>query len=219
MTVMPLPQVDAIRRFNRFYTRQIGVLREGLLDSPFSLAEARVLYELAHRQAPTAGALARDLDMDAGYLSRLLRRLVRDGLIAKERAETDGRRSLLHLTKAGRQAFSTLEARSRADVGAMIERLGGEDRARLAAAMDTIEALLGPRLDSAAPFVLRPHRPGDLGWIVHRHAVLYAEEYGWSGEFEALVARVAADFIDRFKPAREQCWIAERDGEIVGSVM
>lgn len=215
------PHVEAIRRFNRFYTRQIGVLQEGFLRSPFSLAETRVLYELAHREAPTAAELGRELGLDAGYLSRMLRGFSRRGLVARAPSKADGRRSHLSLTARGRKAFAPLEARSREDVGAMVRRLAPGDRRRLVDAMGVVGSLLGAPGDGAAervPYLLRLHQPGDMGWVVHRHGALYAQEYRWDERFEALVARIAADFIDHFDPKCERCWIAERNGAIVGSV-
>jgi DNA-binding MarR family transcriptional regulator/N-acetylglutamate synthase-like GNAT family acetyltransferase len=212
------PRVDVVRRFNRFYTRRIGALRAGLLDSPFPLAEARLLYELARRSRPTASEIARDLGLDAGYLSRMLRGLERKRLITRERSADDGRQSLLALTAAGRRAAATLDERSSAEVRAMLGRLPDDGQRRLVAAMRDVERLLGAAPESKAPYLLRAHRPGDMGWVVHRHAVLYAQEYGWDGRFEAMVAKIVAKFIDDFDPQRERCWIAERDGEIIGSV-
>lgn len=208
-------RVEALRRFNRFYTRQIGVLHEGLLNSPFSLAEARVLYELAHRQTPTATELGKDLGLDAGYLSRILRRFAKDGLLVKAASKTDGRQALLSLTAEGRAAFAPLDRRSRGEIGEMLGKLPPREQARLIDAMRTIENSLG---EPPAPYLLRPHRPGDIGWVIHRHAALYAEEYGWDEGFEALVAEIGAKFIRDFDAKRERCWIAEREGDIVGSV-
>jgi len=212
------PRVDVVRRFNRFYTRRIGVLRAGLLDSPFSLAEARVLYELAHRDHPTAAGLAKDLGLDAGYLSRLLRGLERRRLIRRERSASDGRQSLLSLTGEGRRTFATLNTRSSAEVQAMLGKLSDAGQRRLVEAMRDVERLLDAAPEHKTPYLLRPHRPGDMGWVVHRHGALYAQEYGWDERFEALVATIVARFIENFDPKRERCWIAERDGEIVGSV-
>jgi DNA-binding MarR family transcriptional regulator/GNAT superfamily N-acetyltransferase len=212
------PRVDVVRRFNRFYTRRIGALRAGLLDSPFPLAEARLLYELAHREQPTASELARDLALDAGYLSRMLRGLERKRLITRSRAPSDGRQNLLGLTAAGRRAAATLDTRSSAEVRTMLGKLPEAGQRRLVDAMRDVERLLGAAPAPQAPYLLRPHRPGDMGWVVHRHAVLYAREYGWDERFEALVAKIVAKFIDDFDPKRERCWIAERDGESVGSV-
>jgi len=210
--------VAAVRRFNRFYTRQIGVLRQGLLNSPYSLAEARVLYEIAHRQQPTATELGQDLQLDAGYLSRILRSFEQRGLLSKQASPKDARQSLLSLTAMGRAEQSTLEAASNAEVGAMLDTLPVDRQTRLLRAMQAIEKLLGPGEASREPYLLRTHRPGDIGWIVHRHGLLYAREYGWDETFEALVAEIAAKFIRDFKPERERCWVAERDGEILGSV-
>ncbi len=219
MTPRELEQtIAAVRRFNRFYTRRIGVLEEGHLRSPFSLAEVRVLYELAHRDPPAASDLARELELDPGYLSRIVRRLERRGLIDRRAAEDDGRRTLLTLTPRGRDTFTTLDARASEHVAGMLGHLTPSDRRRLAGAMRAIEHLLGEHPEPNTPYLLRPHQPGDLGWVVHRHGVLYAHEYGWNEEFEALVARIVADFVAHYDPKRERCWIAERDGEIVGSV-
>jgi DNA-binding MarR family transcriptional regulator/GNAT superfamily N-acetyltransferase len=210
--------VGAIREFNRFYTRQIGLLGKGYLDSPFTLAEVRVLYELAHQDSPTAGEVAKALGLDAGYLSRMLLSFRKRGFLAREASEQDARRTHLSLTKKGRAAFDVLEAKSEAEVAKMIGRLSAGEQHRLAAAMSTIENLLGQRADPKVPYLVRTHQPGDMGWVIHRHGVLYAEEYGWDEHFEALVARIAAEFIQKFDPKRERCWIAERDGAIVGSV-
>lgn len=209
----------AVRRFTRFYTSRLGVLREGLLDGPFSLTEARVLYELANRERPSAAEIGRDLGLDAGYLSRILRRFREKGLIERARAEADARRSHLALTAAGRAAFAPLDRASREQAAALLQRLSETDQRRLTEAMATIEALLGEARAPKAPYSLRPHRPGDMGWIVHRHGALYAQEYGWDDTFEALVAEIAATFIKDFQPKRERCWIAEKDGGIVGSVL
>jgi DNA-binding MarR family transcriptional regulator/GNAT superfamily N-acetyltransferase len=211
-------RVAAIRRFNRFYTQQIGVLKEGLLDSPFSLTESRVLYELAHRERPTATELVKDLGLDAGYLSRILRGFEKRRLLSRTPSKADGRQSLLALTKQGQRAFAPLQARSRDEIGAMLQKLPADDRGRLTEAMHTIERLLGARPEQKAPYLLRPHHSGDMGWVVHRHAVLYAQEYGLDEEFEALVAEIVAKFIRHFDPDKERCWIAEQEGENVGSV-
>jgi DNA-binding MarR family transcriptional regulator/ribosomal protein S18 acetylase RimI-like enzyme len=215
----PKDRVSAVRRFNRFYTRQIGLLGNGYLDSPFTLAEVRVLYELAHRESPTAADVAKALGMDAGYLSRMLLSFRRRGHLARKASEKDARRSHLSLTKKGRAAFAALEAKSEAEVGRMIKGLASTEQNRLMAAMGTIEGLLGERAEPKTPYLLRMHAPGDMGWVIHRHAVLYAEEYGFDERFEALVARIAAGFVETFDPKRERCWIAERDGAMVGSVM
>ncbi len=212
-------RIAAMRRFNRFYTKQIGLLQEGLLRSSFSLTESRVLYELAHRSAPTATELGRELDLDAGYLSRILRKFEQQRLIEKQASPVDGRQSLLVLTQAGRAAFAPLNERSRGEVGDILARLPVTDQRRLIAAMDTITGLLAePEEVPPVPYILRPPRIGDMGWLVHRQGMLYAEEYGWDERFEALVAEIVAQFIQTFDAKRERCWIAERDGGIVGSV-
>lgn len=210
--------VDAVRRFNRFYTRQIGLLGKGYLDSPFTLAEVRVLYEVAHRGSPTASEIAQALGLDAGYLSRMLLSFRKQGYLARKTSEKDARQSHLSLTRKGRAAFDGLEAKSAAGVAKMIEGLPPAEQDRLTEAMRTIEGLLGKRVEPKAPYLLRTHQPGDMGWVIHRHGVLYAKEYGWDERFEALVAQIAAEFIQKFDAKRERCWIVERDGAIVGSV-
>jgi DNA-binding MarR family transcriptional regulator/GNAT superfamily N-acetyltransferase len=209
-------RIAAVRRFNRAYTRTIGVLQEGLLHSRFSLAEARVLYELNHHAGVAASDLARILDIDPGYLSRILQRLESLGLLARAPSSIDRRQSLLSLTEAGHTAFAPLDQRSREAVGALLAGLPEPAQASLVDAMARIEALLGA--DRHRPWLLRQHRPGDIGWVVSRHGALYAEEYGFDARFEALVARVAGDFLARHDPAVERCWIAECDGVNVGSV-
>ena len=211
-------RVTAVRRFNRFYTKRIGLLHEGYLESPFSLTEVRVLYELAHRERPTATELGKELGLDAGYLSRLLRGFEQRGLIRRRPSTSDGRQTLLSLTPKGRRAFAPLQARSHGEIGALLGTLSAADQRRVLAAMDTLEGLLGARPAPRSPYLLRPHQPGDMGWVVHRHGALYAQEYGWDERFEALVAGIAARFIERYDPKKERCWIAEKDGEIVGSV-
>src|SRR2546426_3518769 len=221
MTRAALPQrVAAVRRFNRFYTRQIGLLQETLLRSPFSLTEARVLYELGNRAPTHATALGQELGLDAGYLSRILRGFERRGLLERAPSKTDGRQSVLGLTGRGRTAFARLDGASRREIGTLLDRLPAPDQLRLVASMHTIEQLLGvpPPPPSSAAYRVRRHRPGDMGWVVHRHGVLYAREYGWDARFEALVAEIVAKFIKRYDPKRERCWIAELEGEIVGSV-
>ena len=208
--------VAAVRGFNRFYTRRIGVLDEGHLQSRYSLAEVRVLYELAHRDGPLASELARDLGLDAGYLSRILAGFRAGGLVARTASPEDARQSRLELTAKGRRTFEPLEQRAAEAVAEMIAPLTADRQARLTAAMATIRALLDP--PPASGYTLRPHRVGDMGWVIERHGLLYAREYGWDERFEALVAEIAAKFIQHFDPARERCWIAERDGERVGSV-
>jgi len=211
-------RVEAVRRFNRFYTKQIGVLHEGLLRSPFPLTEARVIYELAHHEQTTATELGNELGLDAGHLSRILRDLKKRSLIDKQPSQTDGRQSILQLTKKGQDAFALLNARSHGGIEAMLNKLPTEDQNRLVEAMHTIEGLLDVQPEHKVPYILRPHQAGDMGWVVYRHGVLYAEEYGWNEQFEALVADIAAKFIQHYDPKRERCWIAEKDGENIGSV-
>ena len=214
--------IDRVRRFTRFYTRRIGVLQEGLLGSRFSLTEARVVYELAQRNGVTASELGKELGLDAGYLSRILRGFADAGLIVREPSPHDARQSLIALTSEGRAEFAAIDARSRNEVAAMLARLAERDRTRLIAAMRSVEDLLASEPARAqapqADCVLRPHRPGDMGFVIHRQAVLYHQEYGWDESFEALVAEICAGFIKSFEPGRERCWIAEIEGEIVGSV-
>lgn len=209
---------EAVRRFNRFYTKQIGVLHERLLRSPFPLTEARVIYELAHHEKTTATELSNELELDAGYLSRLLRSFKKRGLIHKQPSQTDGRQNFLSLTEQGQKAFAMLNARSRNEVAAMLSHLSTTDQNRLVKAMQTIEELLGAQPERKVPYLLRPHQTGDMGWVVHRHGVLYSEEYGWDEQFEALVAGIVAKFVQNYDPKQERCWIAEMDGEVVGSV-
>lgn len=225
MTDKTEDRVARVRRFNRFYTGRIGVLEERLLRSPFSLTEARVIYELARLGMATATQLGDELDLDAGYLSRILRGFRERGLVERRVSPDDGRRILLSLTEAGREAFGRLDAASADEVRTLLTELSPPDRERLVGAMDEIEELLAPRvrrLELVRPHagvVLRPPRAGELGWVVHRHGLLYAEEYGWDERFEALVAEIVATFVRTFDPARERCWIAERDGKILGSVL
>ena len=207
--------VDAVRRFNRFYTRRVGALRAGLLGSEYPLPEARLLYEIGHRRECTASELAADLDLDAGYLSRLLQSLKRRGLLSARRSAQDGRASVLSLAAKGRKAYALLDSRSRDEVSAMLRGLPGGERERLVGAMRTVENLLEKKAPSVT---LRAHRPGDIGWVVQRHGALYAAEYGWDERFEALVAGIAANFINQLDPQRERCWIAEADGEPLGCV-
>ena len=210
-------RVDAVRRFTRFYTQHIGVLHRRLLESPFSLTEGRVLYELAHHESVSAAELAAELGLDSGYLSRILKGFEKRGLLERRRSESDGRAADISLTREGQDAFAQINARSRAEVSGMLERLSEAEQAEVVVAMATVEKHLGARLPRKAPYILRPPQPGDMGWIVHRHGVLYAEEYGWDEGFEALVARIVAAFVENFDARREHCWIAEKDGEVVGS--
>ena len=210
--------VSAVRRFNRFYTKQIGVLREGHLESPFSLTEVRVLYELAHQDGLTSAELARELGIDSGYLSRILRSFERRELIEKTKSESDARQAHLRLTEAGRAAFAGLDTRADDEIAALVEHVSRDDWRRLTDAMRTIERVLSPTQEAKRSYLIRTHQPGDIGWVVFRHGVLYAREYGWDERFEALVAQIVADFVYNFDPRRERCWIAEQDGERVGSV-
>ncbi|WP_188553102.1 bifunctional helix-turn-helix transcriptional regulator/GNAT family N-acetyltransferase [Edaphobacter dinghuensis] len=213
-------QIAAIRRFNRFYTSTIGTLEEGLLKSALSLAEARVLYEIASRNQPTASEIANELNLDMGYLSRILRTFTARKLISRKTSSSDGRQTLLSLTPAGRKEFAALDGRSSQQVQQMIEHLNANQQRQLIGSMSSIESLLNPTATAASsqPYILRSHRAGDMGWIVERHGALYAQEYGWNEHFEALVARIVADFITGYKPKRERCWIAERDGERLGCI-
>lgn len=211
-------RIAAVRRFNRFYTQKIGALREGLLDSPFSLAEARVLYELAHRKQPTASEIGRDLGFDAGYLSRLLRGFERRGLIERRPSTADRRAHHVSLTAAGEAAFAPLDAASRAEIEEWLGRLAEPAQCRLVTAMTEIEGALASPDQPPAAFTLRAPRPGDFGWVAARHGALYAAEYGFDVRFEALVAEIVAAFVSNFNAARERCWIAEKGGEPVGSI-
>jgi len=211
-------RIAAIRRFSRCYTSAIGVLRERLHDSRFSLTEARVLYELAQRQDLTATDIGRELGLDSGYLSRILQRFAHDGLLRRDRSPHDGRQTQLTLTDAGRAAFAPLEAASVHEIGTLLTGLPDPAQAGLVAAMGQIETLLGGADTAARPWLLRPPRPGDIGWVVARHGALYATEYGFDARFEALVAKVAGAFLEANDPACERCWIAERDGVNVGSI-
>jgi DNA-binding MarR family transcriptional regulator/N-acetylglutamate synthase-like GNAT family acetyltransferase len=223
---MPHPhlnsRISAIRRFNRFYTRAIGVLQESWAGGPFSLTESRVLYELAHNEKPTATLVRNRLDLDPGYLSRILAAFQKRGLIEKTPSQGDGRQTLLALSPDGRHQFTPLETRTNQHVGDMLDKLSENQQRDLVGAMQAIEKLLAPAGDAQPGakdcYVLRPHQPGDMGWIVHRQGVLYAQEYGYDEQFEALVAEIVAKFIQHFDPKRERCWIAEKDGEVVGSV-
>jgi DNA-binding MarR family transcriptional regulator/GNAT superfamily N-acetyltransferase len=213
-----LQRVDDVRQFNRFYTQKIGVLHEGLLHSPLSLTEVRVLYELAHRERPVASELVKDLGLDPGYLSRILSSFKAKGLVDSKPSEQDGRQSILWLTQKGKAAFAPLNERAREEIRIMLSALSEGDQIRLVEAMQRIKELLSLPSKSKTPYLLRPHQPGDMGWVVYRHGVLYAQEYGWDETFEALVASIVAKFIQDFDPKRERCWMAEVDGEIVGSV-
>jgi DNA-binding MarR family transcriptional regulator/N-acetylglutamate synthase-like GNAT family acetyltransferase len=225
MTAVSPQRIGAVRRFNRFYTRQIGVLRKTYLDSPYSLGEMRVLYEIAQGcklgDGITASAIGRALDLDAGYLSRVLRNFEKRGLLARKPSAEDARQSHLTLTARGRKAFAPAEERSQRDVAAMLGKLRTDDQAMLIAAMQTIENLLAGDPEAKLPrdYILRAPKPGDIGWIVARHAEVYAQEYGWTEPFEGLCAQIVADFANKNDPACERCWIAEINGDNVGTVM
>jgi DNA-binding MarR family transcriptional regulator/GNAT superfamily N-acetyltransferase len=210
-------QVKAVRGFNRFYTQRIGVLAP-YLDSELSLTEVRVLYELAHRKHPTASELVRDLSLDAGYLSRILRRFHSQGWLARSPSPADARQLLLQLTAAGHEAFAPLQQKSRDEAAKLLEGLGEPERARVIGAMGTVHRLLDPAAPRQRAVALREPRPGDMGWVVMQHGQVYADEYGFNWEFEGEVAGIAAALISNYRPARERGWIAEVDGERVGSV-
>jgi DNA-binding MarR family transcriptional regulator/GNAT superfamily N-acetyltransferase len=215
MHYLPKSSISAVRRFNRFYTRRIGALHERFLGAPYSLPQARVLYELGQRGDATASELGADLDLDLGYLSRLLQGLRRQGLVQGEASKEDARRVRLALTAKGRRAYQSLDARSREEVAGMLGKLAAPEQARLVGALQTVEGVLERKTPDVT---LRAHRPGDMGWVVHAHGRLYFKEYGWDERFEALVAGIASDFVKNFDQERERCWIAEMDGEPVGSV-
>lgn len=208
-------RAESVRRFNRFYTRRIGVLQEHLLDSGFSLTEVRILYELAHRPAITSTDLCRELGLNAGYVSRVIAGFEKKGLIVKARSQVDARASELQLTEKGRATFASLNDASCSEVVAMLDQLPESAQLQLIDAMGQIQGLLG---ESLSNYLLRDPQAGDLGWIVHRHGVLYAQEYGWNAEFEALVAEIVAKYVREFDPRSDRCWIAEKDGRVVGSV-
>ena len=211
-------RIAGMRQFNRFYTRQIGLLRQGLLETPYSLSEARVLYEIAQGETTAAG-LAQSLGLDPAFLSRLLRRLVSRGLVARTPSATDRREAILALTDEGRAEFAMLDRRSQQHTAAQLAPLADTQQCRLVAAMRAIEELLGHPVAPWGGVVIRPFRGGDLGWVLARHGSFYAEAYGFDRAFERLVAQIVAEFLARFDSAREACWIAEIDGEPVGTVM
>jgi DNA-binding MarR family transcriptional regulator/GNAT superfamily N-acetyltransferase len=211
-------QIAAVRAFTRFYTRKLGVLDQHLLNSPFSLSEARVLYELAHRDDLAAKEIGPELGLDPGYLSRIVQKFDESGLITRKALASDRRQYRLSLTAKGRQAFAKLDRSSHDDIAAMLAQLGDAERASLVGAMATIERTLAPEAKARPAFLLRSHRPGDMGWVISRHGAVYAQEYGWDIGFEAVVAEIAAQFIKDYDPSREHCWIAEVDGEPVGSI-
>jgi DNA-binding MarR family transcriptional regulator/GNAT superfamily N-acetyltransferase len=210
--------VAAVRRFSRFYTRAIGVLDRAYEGGPYTLAESRVLYEVVGRDGVTPKQVAAELGLDGGYLSRIVARLQRDGLVARTRSASDGRSVALTATEAGRRYFEALDARTRHRVQELVSGLDAERRRRLAGALDEAQALLAETGPAPGPVVLRQHRPGDMGWITERHALVYGGEYGWGSAIEAVTARICADFLEHYDPARERCWVAERDGARLGSV-
>ena len=216
MSIVPARRIDAVRSFNRLYTQRIGLLPEGHLESAYSLVEVRVLYELARRDAPTAAAIARDLRLDPGYLSRIVSRFEKQRLVARRRSAADARRMTLTLTRKGTTIFEKLNARAADGVASVLAPLSEEQQLRITDAMRAIEDVFTGGEEKAIAF--REPRAGDLGWVVQRHGEIYAAEYGWNADFEALVARIMAKFVDSFDPARERCWIAERGGERVGCV-
>ncbi len=211
-------EIAVFRRFNRMYTRFIGTLNEGLLNSPFSLAEARVLYELATRDAPKAREIAEELGVDAGYLSRLLGKFERDGLLKKKQSGQDGRYADLTLTSRGRLAFKKLNGLSDEQAQTVLGGLPPSARIQLIDCMQTMEGILTKTDRRRLPYILRPHRAGDMGWVVYREGLGYAEQYGWDETFEALVARIVDQFVTNFDPKKERCWIAEIDGQSVGHI-
>ena len=217
MTVLQ-DEINTVRQFNRFFTRQIGVLREGLLHSPYSLTEARIIFELAQCPNITASDLGQAMGLDAGYMSRILAKLEQQKLIEKTRSNEDGRQRLITLTDQGQDAFALLDSRSSDEVAEMLGELSSGDRLRLIEAMHTIEGILDHGFKYAEPFYLRPHEAGDMGWVIYQHGLLYHQEYGWDETFEALVAQICADFITNYDPAKERCWIAEMQGERIGSI-
>lgn len=217
-SAVDIGDVAAVRSFNRFYTARIGVLRSGLLDTRHSLTEARVIFELAQQPSLEVVELRRRLDIDAGYLSRILRRFETEGLVTRERSSEDGRRQVIRLTAGGRRAFSTLDRRSAAQTARLLEPLREGDRRRLVGSMDAIRRILDGR-EPSGEVRLRAPGPGDHGWIVSRHGAIYAAEYGWDESFEALVGRIVADFVERRDPRRERAWVAEMGGERAGCVL
>jgi DNA-binding MarR family transcriptional regulator/GNAT superfamily N-acetyltransferase len=214
----PASHVREVRAFNRFYTQRIGILQRGVLQSPYSLTEVRVLYELANGAELTATDVQRILGLDRGYLSRILRSFERSGMLLRERSKKDGRRSLISLTGQGRKVFSALNARQSSDVEKMLQSVPDSVREKLVGSMQTIQRVLNSETAGAGKVSLRAHRPGDMGWVMFRHGILYESEYGWHERFEALVGEIVVSFIRDFDAERERCWIAEMDGERVGSV-
>jgi DNA-binding MarR family transcriptional regulator/N-acetylglutamate synthase-like GNAT family acetyltransferase len=218
MSKVEIEQISAVRAFNRFLLTQTGVLSEGVLHTALSLSEARVVFELAHQDNPTATDLCSVLRLDAGYLSRILNKLERQGLIIRTRSLKDGRQRLLKLTAEGHEAFAIIDSQAGYEISEMLSRLSEGGRTRLIEAMHTIEGILEPKAQFTEPFYLRHRETGDIGWVVHQHGVLYKQEYGWDERFEATVVQACADFVQNYDPEKERCWIAEINGEPVGSV-
>ncbi|MGH9735622.1 MAG: bifunctional helix-turn-helix transcriptional regulator/GNAT family N-acetyltransferase [Candidatus Acidiferrales bacterium] len=218
---MPIDNADthvkAVRAFNRFYTRKIGVI-DGMASSPFSLAEARVLLELARRESPTARDICKELGLDAGYLSRILRGFERQKFVRRVQSDSDERQKFLSLSPKGRKTFVALNERSNRDTATMIEKLSIAERARLIDALGAVQTLLGGSPEARTPYLLRQHQPGDMGWVVERQGLLYVREYGWDETYEALAAEIVAQFIRNYDSKRERCWIAEKDGVRAGAV-
>jgi DNA-binding MarR family transcriptional regulator/N-acetylglutamate synthase-like GNAT family acetyltransferase len=212
-------RVDSIRTFNRFYTGKIGVLGAGLLDTGYSLTEVRVLYEIAHRDQVLAADLVRELALDAGYLSRILLRFRQRGWLTRERSQSDGRRSLLRLTPRGTKMAASLEARAREEIGELLAPLPVDQQVKLQSHLEGVQTLLGSTPVQHRDITLREHRAGDMGWIIQQHGALYAQEYGWNEQFEALVAEICVKFLRSFDPSCERCWIAECAGVAVGCIM
>jgi DNA-binding MarR family transcriptional regulator len=210
--------IERVRHFNRFYTRQIGLLREGYLETPFSLTQARVLYELGTHADKRSTDLCAELGLDPGYLSRLLKRFEKGKLVKRSKSTKDRRVVRLSLTPSGRAQFRILNSRSQADTGKVLSRMAPAEQEQLVNSMTAIQGLLGSPIAGKEPVRLRTHQPGDIGWVIERHGLLYAQEYLWDASFEALVAEIAAKFLASFDPKRERCWIAERDGERLGCV-
>jgi len=216
--IEPAETTEAVRRFNRFYTRRIGVLEESLLGSGLTLSQGRVVFELGRRPEWTAGEIAAALGLDAGYLSRLLASLEKLKLITRKSSPTDGRQTIVSLSTRGRERYQLLDRRSSDEVSRLLDSLPRGSRQRLLSAMTAIETLLSDTPAPPVPYIIRPPRPGDIGVVVSRHGALYAEEYGWDETFEGLVAEIAGAFLKGFDHRRERCWIAEREGQVVGSV-
>ena len=212
-------QIAAVRGFNRFYTRRLGIIEPKYLHSDWSLQEARIIYEIAQRRTCTATDLVRNLGLDPGYVSRTLKALQRRQIVARKPSKDDRRATELTLTTRGRKAFAELDQRSRDDIATILDKLGERERAALVDAMATIEQTLQPAASKRpVAYRLRAHRPGDIGWVISRHGAIYAREFGWDVSFEALVAEIGAQFLRDYDPARERCWIAEVDGQPVGSI-